>query len=224
MHRVVETSGQFMYRPAKSMPLNASVPRACASCTPRCLNGPFIVQSPAENPEPNTVGKLEGNTILPLVGMTFSRKGKAMRVFQSQPIGRTLFPGRCRCSALAFELGIGRKKWTHACASSCWFDGTLYSVVYRKGKYVNTTQRCSISASAVRGGAEKSNPPLWPRALRQRSIHNLPTTFLLFPPVRISRIPAVPLLERVHRHPRVCICTCGVSNKGWQGCRRRSAA
>ncbi|PKK47775.1 hypothetical protein CI102_7699 [Trichoderma harzianum] len=99
MHRVVETLGQFMYRPAKSMPLNASVPRACASCTPRCLNGPFIAQSPAENPEPNTVGKLEGNTILPLVGMTSSRKGKARRVFQSQPIGQTLFPGRCRCSA-----------------------------------------------------------------------------------------------------------------------------
>lgn len=88
-----------MYRPAKSMPLNASVPRACASCTPRCLNGPFIAQSPAENTEPNTVGKLEGNTILPLVGMTLSRKGKARRVFQSQPIGQTLFPGRCRCSA-----------------------------------------------------------------------------------------------------------------------------
>lgn len=55
-------------------------------------NGPFIAQSPAENPEPNTVGKVEGNTMLPFAGMTFSRKGKVRRVFQSQPIGQTLFP------------------------------------------------------------------------------------------------------------------------------------
>ncbi|KAF3058841.1 hypothetical protein CFAM422_011826 [Trichoderma lentiforme] len=106
----LHTSGQFMYRPAKSMPLNASVPRACASCTPRCLNGPFIVQSPAENPEPNTVGKLEGNTILPLVGMTSSRKGKARRVFQSQPIGQTLFPSRCRCSAPSLRVRHWQKE------------------------------------------------------------------------------------------------------------------
>ncbi|KAL6697618.1 hypothetical protein J3F84DRAFT_369504 [Trichoderma pleuroticola] len=91
MHRVVETSGQFMYRPAKSMPLNASVPRARASCMPRCLNGPDPLL-PSLRPSPTLSGSmLEGNTMLLFAGMTFSRKGKVRRVFQSQPIGQTLF-------------------------------------------------------------------------------------------------------------------------------------
>lgn len=129
---------------------------------------------------------------------------------------------------LAFELGIGRKKWTHACASSCWFDGTSYSVVYvyRKGKYLCQyhAKMLDLNICSKRGCREEESTFMAEGTPPKKHIHNPPTTLLLFPPVRISRIPAVPLLERVLGHPRVCICTCGVSNKGWQGCRRRSAA
>ncbi|EHK18808.1 uncharacterized protein TRIVIDRAFT_66837 [Trichoderma virens Gv29-8] len=121
-------SSIFMYWPAKSMPLNASVPRARASCTPRCLNGPCIAQSPVKTPEPNTVGKLEGDTMFVFAGMAFSRKGKARRVFQSQPIGQTLFSRPLSMQRpLAFKPALAERNGPMLIrTSSCWFGGATW--------------------------------------------------------------------------------------------------
>ena len=65
-------------------------------------------------------------------GMAFSSKGKARRVFQSQPIGQALFSRPLSMQRpWPSSPALVKKKWTHACASSCWFGGTTsYMAVY----------------------------------------------------------------------------------------------
>ncbi|KAL7930012.1 hypothetical protein V8C35DRAFT_313866 [Trichoderma chlorosporum] len=116
MHRVVETrdsSCTGLQNPCHRM--RVCRVRACI-CTPRYLNGPFIAQPPVKSPEPNAVGKLEGEHDVPPCWNDFLQQGKgeagiSVPADWSDPVLEAVGDA----APLAFEPGIGRKKWTHAC-------------------------------------------------------------------------------------------------------------